>query len=162
MVYSKPARSCISSSIRLVDSSSFIACSSAFWLISCTFPNVRDKQLEHAAISDLAKIYQANLSIALIICRTRLRSSPGRCITWSASLISPPGVGNTVASPEVHALSKTDGCVVSAKDRCLTQRRLRQKAAGSSTCNLGGRSNGGLDLLIATSFEFRVLELGRR
>jgi hypothetical protein len=67
-----------------------------------------------------------------------------------------------VASPEVPASSQTDGYVVSAKDKCLTQRRLRQKAAGSFTYNLGGHGNGGLDLLIATSFKFRMLGLRRQ
>jgi hypothetical protein len=52
--------------------------------------------------------------------------------------------------------------VISAKDKCLTKRRLRQKAAGSFTGNFGGYGNGGLDLLIASGFEFRVLELGQR
>jgi hypothetical protein len=47
--------------IRLVDSSSFTARSSAFWLISCTIPDVRNRQLEHTVTSDLDKIYQGKL-----------------------------------------------------------------------------------------------------
>jgi hypothetical protein len=78
------------------------------------------------------------------------------------SSFSPPGVGSTVASLEAPAPSKTDGGVISAKDKCLTKRRLRQKAAGSFTGNFGGYGNGGLDLLITSGFEFRVLELGQR
>jgi hypothetical protein len=38
---------------------------------------------------------------------------------------------------------------------------LRQKAVGSFTCNVDGYGSGGLDLLIARGFEFRVLELGQ-
>jgi hypothetical protein len=38
---------------------------------------------------------------------------------------------------------------------------LRQKAVGSFTRNVDGYGSGGLDLLIARGFGFRVLELGQ-
>jgi hypothetical protein len=56
MVCSKPARSCVSSSIRLVDSSSF---TEVFWFMSCVFPGVRDTRLKHTDTSSLDKFYQS-------------------------------------------------------------------------------------------------------
>jgi hypothetical protein len=56
MVCSKLARSCISSSIRLVDSSSFIE---VFWFMSYMFPGVRDRRLKHTVTSGFDKFYQS-------------------------------------------------------------------------------------------------------
>jgi hypothetical protein len=56
MVCSKLARSCINSSIRLVDSSSFTA---VFWFISCALSGVRHRRLQHIVISNLDRSYQS-------------------------------------------------------------------------------------------------------